>query len=128
IHTFDAAARLIAEECGLEAPPLVISTACSSSAKALASAQRWICRGWVDAVVVGAVDALTRLTLDGFRSLGLLSPEGCRPFDRERCGIHLGEGGAWLLLEREGEAPVELCAVGESSDAHSMTAPHPEAL
>src|SRR5690606_9318165 len=55
IHTFDAAARLIAEECGLEAPPLVISTACSSSAKALASAQRWICRGWVDAVVVGAV-------------------------------------------------------------------------
>lgn len=127
-HAFDAASRMIADECGLEGPSLVISTACSSSAKALASAQRWIESGWVDAVLVGAVDALTRLTCDGFRSLGLLSPSGCRPFDVARAGIHLGEGGAWLMLERDGDAPVDLLSVGESSDAHSMTAPHPEGL
>ncbi|MDB4987017.1 MAG: Beta-ketoacyl synthase, partial [Myxococcaceae bacterium] len=69
-------------------------------------------------------------TLRGFHSLGVLSKHAARPFSRERDGIHIGEAAAFLLLEREGGADGAVClaAVGESSDAHSMSAPQPDGL
>jgi 3-oxoacyl-[acyl-carrier-protein] synthase-1 len=115
---------------GLEGPAMVISTACSSSAKAFAAAWRMIEAGLIDAAVVGGVDSLCLTTLYGFHSLQLTSSAPCRPFDVARDGISIGEAAAFALLER---APASLQAghilltgCGESSDAHHMSAPHPE--
>lgn len=108
-----------------EGPAVVVSNACASSGKAFASAQRWLTAGVVDAVVVGGADSLCRLTLRGFRALGLLSDEPSRPFSRDRRGINIGEGAAFALIEREGDGP-HLLGAGESSDAHHMTTPDPE--
>lgn len=113
---------------GVSGPGYVVSTACSSSAKIFASARRLLIAGVVDAVLVGGIDTLCSMTLRGFGSLGVLSSEPCRPFSSERQGINIGEGGAFALVEREGGAAVELLGVGESSDAHHMTQPHPEGL
>ncbi|HYC38006.1 MAG TPA: beta-ketoacyl-[acyl-carrier-protein] synthase family protein [Usitatibacter sp.] len=116
----------------LEGPCSAVSTACSSSAKVFASAQRFMRAGLIDAAVVGGVDTLCLTTLYGFNSLQLLSREPCRPYDARRDGISIGEGAAFILLERaddavEGEG-VWLLGAGESCDAHHMSAPHPEGL
>jgi 3-oxoacyl-[acyl-carrier-protein] synthase-1 len=71
-------------------------------------------------------DALCETTVRGFHALGVLSSRAARPFCAERDGIHIGEAAAVLLLEREGDAPAYVAAVGESSDAYSMSAPEPE--
>jgi 3-oxoacyl-[acyl-carrier-protein] synthase-1 len=97
-----------------------VSTACSASAKAVGHAQRLLATGAIDAALVGGVDALSQTTLRGFHSLQILSPVFCRPFSRERRGINIGEGAAYLLLERQGDAAVHLRGVGESSDAHHV--------
>jgi 3-oxoacyl-[acyl-carrier-protein] synthase-1 len=65
--------------------------------------------------------------LFGFNSLGLVSPDPCRPFDAARRGLSLGEAGGFALLERDGDGPW-LLGYGESSDAHHMSSPHPEGL
>ncbi len=127
-HAFDALPLLLATRCGLEGPRYAISTACTSSAKALASATRLIDAGVCDAVLVGGADVLCETTLRGFHALGVLSESGARPFSSERTGIHIGEGAAFLLVERNGEGPLHVLSVGETSDAHSMSAPHPEGL
>lgn len=108
-----------------DGPATVVSNACASSAKAFASAQRWLDAGVVDAVLVGGSDSLCQMTLRGFRSLGLLCDGASRPFSRLRSGINIGEGAAFALLEREGDGP-KLLGSGESSDAHHMTRPDPE--
>jgi 3-oxoacyl-[acyl-carrier-protein] synthase-1 len=113
---------------GLSGPAYVVSTACSSSAKVFASARRLLAAGLCDAVLVGGVDSLCRLTIRGFAGLEVLSSAPCRPFSRERAGINIGEGAALLLVERAGDAPARLLGVGESSDAYHMTSPHPEGL
>ncbi len=111
----------------LSGPAAVISTACSSSAKVYAHAARMIELGLIDAAVVGGVDSLCLTTLYGFKSLELLSSDICRPWDRNRRGLSLGEGAAFSLLERSCETPVAwLRGVGESSDGHHMSSPHPE--
>ena len=107
-------------------PSYVVSTACSASAKALGSAQRLLAADVVDAVLVGGVDSLCQTTLHGFHSLEILSRERCRPLSEARTGINIGEGAAYLLLERTGDSRAHLLGVGESSDAHHMAAPHPE--
>jgi 3-oxoacyl-[acyl-carrier-protein] synthase-1 len=84
--------------------------------------------GWIDAAVVGGVDSLCLTTLCGFSALELLSPEPCRPFDRDRRGISIGEGAGFALLEARAKAPAYLLGAGESSDAHHMSTPHPEGL
>lgn len=114
---------------GLSGPAAVISTACSSSAKAFGNAARMIAAGFCDAAIVGGVDSLCLTTLYGFGSLGLLAPGPCRPFDAQRNGISIGEGAAFLLLEKSpsGDA-IRLLGVGESSDAYHMSSPHPEGL
>ena len=116
----------------LEGPAMSVSSACSSSAKVFASAKRMLDAGLIDAAVVGGVDSLCATTLYGFHSLGLLADGPCRPFSDDRKGISLGEAAAYLLLERMPDSldadAVLLLGVGESSDAHHMSSPHPEGL
>ena len=116
----------------IEGPAMVVSTACSSSAKVFASAARMVAAGVIDAAVVGGVDSLCLTTLYGFNSLELLSPEPCRPYDAARNGISIGEAAAFILLERPADHldadAVLLLGAGESSDAHHMSSPHPEGL
>jgi len=112
---------------GLDGPSFVVSTACSSSAKVFAAAARLIALGLIDAAVVGGVDSLCLTTLYGFHSLELLSHDVCRPWDRHRSGLSIGEGAAFALLERDaGSAKTWLLGTGESSDGHHMSSPHPE--
>jgi 3-oxoacyl-[acyl-carrier-protein] synthase I len=127
-HAFDALAVLLRDLLDLSGPTYAVSTACTSSAKALASARRLIQADLCDAVLVVGVDAVCETTLRGFHALGVLSTQAARPFCAQRDGIHIGEGAALMLLARDGEGPAYLSAVGESSDAHSMSAPQPEGL
>ena len=112
---------------GLSGPAYCVSTACTSSAKAFASARNLLCGGLCDAVLVGGVDSLCKLTLNGFAALESVSSELCNPMSRNRNGINIGEGAALFLMTRD-ESPFALLGVGESSDAHHMSAPHPEGL
>lgn len=129
--TFSVAAFLRAL-LDLEGPAVVVSTACSSSAKVFGSAQRMIEAGVIDAALVGGVDSLCLTTLHGFHSLQLTSRGPCRPFAVDRDGISVGEGAAFALLERPGPAAsagsVALLGVGESSDAYHLSSPHPDGL
>lgn len=127
-HNTFSAAEYVRERLGLKGPCAAISTACSSSAKAFASAARLMDAGLIDAAVVGGVDTLCLTTLYGFNSLELLSTEPCRPYDAQRGGISIGEAAAFFLLERGTPSPVSLLGYGESSDAHHMSSPHPEGL
>jgi 3-oxoacyl-[acyl-carrier-protein] synthase-1 len=130
IHAPHSLVAFVAEMLGLEGPSLTISTACSSSAKVFANAERMIRLGLVDAAVVGGVDTLCDSVLFGFNALELVSPEPCRPFDAARNGISLGEAAGFALLERVDAAPdaPRLLGYGEASDAHHMSTPHPEGL
>ncbi|MGU3415333.1 beta-ketoacyl-[acyl-carrier-protein] synthase family protein [Enterobacteriaceae bacterium C34A] len=109
----------------LEGPAYTLSTACSSSARAMISGRRLIEAGLVDVAIVGGADTLSRMPVNGFNSLESLSTTLCQPFGRDRCGITIGEGAALMLLTRKPQ-PVALLGVGESSDAHHISAPHPE--
>ncbi|MGH8190060.1 MAG: beta-ketoacyl-[acyl-carrier-protein] synthase family protein [Rhodanobacteraceae bacterium] len=128
IHTPHSLAAFVADVTGVTGPALTISTACSSSAKVFASAERLIRLGLVDAALVGGVDTLCNSVLFGFHSLELVSTQPCRPFDIHRDGISIGEAAAFALLERIGNAPraPRLIGYGESSDAWHMSTPHPE--
>ena len=129
-HNTFSVAEYVRARLGLAGPCAAISTACSSSAKAFASAARLMQAGLIDAAVVGGVDTLCLTTLYGFNSLQLLSAHPCRPYDARRDGISIGEAAAFILLERAGgEAPagaLGLLGVGESCDAYHMSSPHPE--
>lgn len=128
-QTSQATAEFLQLELGLVGPCYAISTACSSSAKALAAGQRLLAADICDAVLVVGADSLCALTLRGFHSLQLVSPTPCQPMDANRQGINIGEGAALLLLEKPNADNTncpKLLAVGETSDAHHMSAPHPE--
>jgi len=129
IHNLHSPGIFVSRATGLKGPSMTISTACSSSAKVFATASRWIKYGLVDAVLVGGVDSLCLSIMYGFNSLELLSPNPCRPFDRRRDGINLGEAAGFALLTKEELAPAAefaLLGYGESSDAYHMSHPHPE--
>jgi 3-oxoacyl-[acyl-carrier-protein] synthase-1 len=130
MHHPHATAPFIARTLGVTGTAMTISTACSSSAKTFASAARWIDCGVADAVVVGGVDSLCLSVIHGFHALQLVSLTVCRPFDRNRDGINLGEAAGFALLTREphGEPPVVLLGYGESCDAHHMSSAHPDGL
>jgi 3-oxoacyl-[acyl-carrier-protein] synthase I len=127
-HAYHALLDVLRLHTGLAGPGAVLSTACSSSAAVFGSARRLIRSGVLDAVLVGGVDTLCDITLRGFRALSALSAAPCRPFAVGRDGISIGEGGAFLLLERDGDALARLLGVGESCDAHHMSHPHPEGV
>ncbi|MBN8748346.1 3-oxoacyl-[acyl-carrier-protein] synthase 2 [Xylophilus ampelinus] len=125
LHTTHSLGLFVAAALGLEGPNETLSTACSSSAKVFASAERLMRLGLIDAAVVGGVDTLCGSVLFGFNSLELVSNKPCQPFDVDRGGISLGEAAGFALLER-GAGPLELLGYGEASDAHHMSTPHPE--
>jgi len=128
-HAYQATARFVQLELGLTGICYAISTACSSGAKAIAAGQRLINSGLCDAVIVGGVDTLCRLTLRGFRSLDVVSSEPCTPMDRKRQGISIGEAAGLLVLEKkhvENSHLMQVLSVGESSDAYHMSTPHPD--
>jgi 3-oxoacyl-(acyl-carrier-protein) synthase len=110
-----------------------VSTACSSGLHAIGMAMRLINNGVYDLCLAVGSDALCRLTIRGFASLLLLDSKGCRPFDKNRAGISLGEGAGAMLLASEhtcktlGREPFAFVkGWGASADCHHMTAPHPE--
>ena len=127
LHVAHSLGRFVQDVLGLEGICTTVATACSSSAKVFAQAERLIRAGLADAAVVGGVDSLCGSVLFGFNSLELVSREPCRPFDVARSGISIGEAGGFALLEAEGNGPW-LLGCGESSDAHHMSSPHPEGL
>lgn len=107
-----------------------INTACSSSANAIMYGARLIERGIARRAIVGGVDSLAKFTINGFNALHILSDEKCRPFDSERKGLNLGEGAAYLLLEREEDVKAKpyalLSGYGNSNDAFHASAISPE--
>ena len=130
VHTPHSLGGFVQAATGLRGPCTTVATACSSSAKVFAQAARLIECGLVDAALVGGVDTLCGSVLFGFNALGLVSAAPCRPFDPARDGLSLGEAGGFAVLERAapGETGLQLRGYGESSDAHHMSAPHPEGL
>lgn len=118
-------AEFLAQYFDLKNIAMTVSTACSSSAKVFATARNLIHSGLCDVAIVGGVDTLCQLTLNGFNALASVSPEVCSPFSRNRNGITIGEAAAVFIVSPH-PAAIELCGVGESSDAHHMSAPDPE--
>lgn len=117
--------------CDVTGPAYTLSTACSSSGKALCSARRLLEADLCDAVITGGVDTLCQLTLNGFDSLELLSSSICTPFSQNRSGITIGEGAAVFLMTKEAlipsmESPIVYWGGGESSDAYHINSPEPE--
>jgi 3-oxoacyl-[acyl-carrier-protein] synthase I len=129
-HNSFSVADYVSRRFGLAGPAVTLCTACSSSAKVFAAAQRMLAADQIDAAIVGGVDSLCLTTLYGFHSLQLSSSQPCRPFDLARDGLSIGEAAAFALLERapaslDAEA-ILLLGAGESSDAYHMSSPHPE--
>ncbi len=122
---------------GIRGPAVAVSAACASSAKVFGNAARMLAAGRIDAAIVGGVDSLCLTTLYGFRSLELISTQPAQPYGVDRDGLSIGEAAVFALLERCDDptanrranpgAPL-LVGVGESSDAHHMSSPHPQGL
>ncbi|MDB5980283.1 MAG: fabF 2 [Pseudomonas sp.] len=122
-----APANFLADWLQVSGPAYVISTACTSSARALLSARRLLDMGVCDAVLCGGVDSLCRLTLNGFSALEALSEQRCNPFSSQRNGINIGEAAVLFLMTREpsGATSIALLGAGACSDAHHISAPEP---
>ena len=120
------------EAFGLSAPCQVIANACASGTNAIGHAFDCVRSGRYERVLAGGYDALSELVFVGFDSLQASTPERCRPFDRERTGLVLGEGAAILLLEnfdsaqaRGAKILAEIIGYGISTDNHHLTQPNP---
>ncbi|MFF7707605.1 beta-ketoacyl-ACP synthase [Pseudomonas sp. NPDC007930] len=125
----ESPAECLAQWLGSQGPTYVISTACTSSGRALMSARRLLAMNAVDAVVCGGVDTLCQLTVAGFSSLAAVSAERCNPCSANRDGINIGEAAVVFLMTRERptEGPaIALLGAGASSDAHHISAPAPD--
>jgi len=126
-------AAAIAREFGLTGPCQTVVNACASGTDAVGLAASWIRGGICDLVIAGGADELGRITYNGFISLMITDDSPCKPFDRERKGLNLGEGAAMLVLEserlrhgRSKEARSFLLGYGSACDAHHLTAPKPD--
>ncbi len=120
----------VAARYGFTGPTLTIANACSSGTDAIGTALAWLRQGACDAVLAGGADELNRIPLAGFNALGIMSDMPCRPFDRDRKGLTLGEGAGILLLEtaaaatrRHAELSLTCLGYGTYGDAHHLTAP-----
>lgn len=122
--------EFIAQYLGITGPCFSISTACSSSGRVFLSAKRLLQSGMVDAAIVGGADTLCYLATNGFYGLEALSSKRCTPFDAQRSGISIGEAGALMLIEKEKpqQKAIAILGIGDSSDAHHISAPHPEGV
>lgn len=119
--------RYVAQWLGLRGPVFSVSSACTSGAKALTSAARLLQLGVCDAVIAGGVDTICHMTVQGFSSLEITSESVCNPFSKNRRGMNIGEGAGLFVLTRE-PSLVRLAGFGETSDAHHISAPHPEGI
>ena len=131
-HPPDQTTDRIAERWGLLGPRATVTTACSSSATSLGWAADLVRLGLADVVVTGGADSLARMTHGGFNALRAVDPEPCRPFDRRRKGLTIGEAAGILVFEEEGRARrrgakirARFLGYGVTSDAHHMTQPEP---
>lgn len=132
-HDCGDSTEKIAISLGIRDMVSTISTACSSSANSIMFAARLIKHGLLDRVLAGGTDAMSKFTLNGFHSLMILDKQACRPFDKNRMGLNLGEGAAYLVLESEkalnGRTPYcELSGYANANDAYHQTASSPEGL
>jgi 3-oxoacyl-[acyl-carrier-protein] synthase I len=130
-HNIYSLGRFLQRLLDVSGPSVVASAACATTAKTFGNAARMIEAGFCDAAIVGGADTLCATTIYGFHSLGLVSPTACRPFDRTRDGISIGEGAGFAIVEKAPPASpspgaVVLRGFGESSDAYHMSTPHPE--
>jgi 3-oxoacyl-[acyl-carrier-protein] synthase II len=122
----DLLAADLAAEYRAQGPVQCISLACVSGLVALQQGARMIQRDKADAVMVVGVDHLSAFVVAGFSALKALDPEGCRPFDRDRCGLSPGEAGAAIVLARASTAPSDAITIrgwGSTNDANHMTGP-----
>jgi 3-oxoacyl-[acyl-carrier-protein] synthase-1/3-oxoacyl-[acyl-carrier-protein] synthase II len=126
-------ADLIAREFGLTGPCQTVVNACSSGTDAVGIGALWIQSGLCDTVITGGADELCHVTYNGFISLMITDETPCKPFDKDRKGLNLGEGAAILILEsehsrqeRQGNPRAKVLGYASSSDAYHLTAPHPE--
>jgi len=118
---------------GLTGPKETVVMACASGAASIALGADLVRAGVTPTALVGGVDALTHICFMGFNALKLLDPTPCRPFDRDRRGMSIGEAAAFLVIEdalhcraRGGRVHARLAGYGMTTDAHHVTAPHPE--
>ncbi|MDR2883319.1 MAG: beta-ketoacyl-[acyl-carrier-protein] synthase family protein [Alistipes sp.] len=125
-HECADSTRRIAARLGVAGFTTTVSTACSSAANAIILGAGLIRQGVADRVVAGGTDALCRFTLGGFRSLGILDGAPCRPFDRSRAGLNLGEGAGYVVLQRDDTLTREpygyLAGWANAGDAFHQTA------
>lgn len=126
-------AEATAKRLGLTGPTLVVVNACSSGNDAIGAALSWLKAGLCDIAIAGGADEMNRIPLCGFNALGVASSEPCRPFDKNRSGLNLGEGAGVLVMETAESAErrgvcstLRVCGYGSSADAYHLTAPHPE--
>lgn len=127
--------EFIAARYDLTGPRTTVVKACSSGTDAIGIGSGWIRAGLCDLVIAGGADELNRVPLAGFNSLGIMSTEPCRPFDRDRDGLNLGEGAGTVVLEgtnsvknRQRNPQLRLAGYGCACDAHHITAPHPDGV
>jgi 3-oxoacyl-[acyl-carrier-protein] synthase-1 len=132
-HGCGASTDLIAERIGVKDFVTTINTACSSSVNSLMLGVRLINHGQLDVVIAGGTDALTKFTLNGFKSLMILDNELCRPFDAMRKGLNLGEGAAYLVLVSDRVLHAEklrsravISGFANTNDAFHQTGSSPE--
>jgi 3-oxoacyl-(acyl-carrier-protein) synthase len=126
-------ARAVGDLLHAGGPRMTIVNACSSGTDAIGVASSWINAGLCDVAIAGGGDELSRVAVAGFWSLGVMSSQPCAPFDRDRCGLNLGEGAGIVVLESAAHARqrgkscrFEVAGFGAACDAHHLTAPHPE--
>ena len=124
----------LVKEHNFSGPGLNVVNACSSGSDAIGIAMSWIDQDICDIVIAGGADELNLVPIAGFNSLGILSDSACKPFDKNRNGLNLGEGAAFLVLERESTAQTrnaqllaECCSYSTASDAYHLTTPRPDA-
>ncbi len=117
--------EFVAAYLGVWGPTSTVSTACSSSGNAVLSARRLLALDWCDAVVVGGVDSICDMTLQGFGALEALAGDYCKPFAIDRDGINIGEGAAIFIMSRDAGG-ARLLGGMATSDAYHISAPHPE--
>ncbi len=134
-HECGAATDLVADRLGIKNYVSTVSTACSSSANSIFFAARLIRQNFLDIVVAGGVDSLTRFTLNGFNTLMIVDKQYCQPFDENRRGLNLGEGAGYVVLVSDEVAaslsatPIAaLSGYNNANDAYHQTASSPDGV
>lgn len=125
--------QAIAERLHINGPACTIVNACSSGTDAIGTGLSWIRSGLCDIAICGGADEINRVPLAGFGSLGVVSDALCKPFDRDRSGLNLGEGAGVIVIEKENicrkrgrKARFFLRGYGLACDAYHLTAPRPD--